>query len=96
MNRCQDGKDLQRRLRHVLLPFGDDEAPLLLRRRPVLLAALQPVQRLRQELVAIAAQPLDVNPVADHAEGPVTAIAGRVLQEFERRWCVKARQVRRG
>ena len=45
----QDGEDLQRCLRHVLLPFGDDEALLLLRRRPVLLAVLQPLQRLRQE-----------------------------------------------
>ena len=79
----QDGEDLQRRLRHVLLPFGDDEALLLLRRRPMLLAALQPRQRLRQDLVAIAAQPLDVDPLADRADGPVAAVAGRVLHELD-------------
>ena len=95
MNRCQDGEDLQRRLRHVLLPFGDDEALLLLRRRPVLLAALQPLQRLGEYLVAIAAQRLDVDPLADRADRPVAAVAGRVLQEVD---VVgeKARQVRRG
>jgi hypothetical protein len=37
----QDGEDLQRCLRHVLLPFGDDETLFLLRRRPVLLASGQ-------------------------------------------------------
>jgi hypothetical protein len=48
----------------------------------VLLAGRKPHQRLRQDLIAIAAQPFDVDPVADYGDDPVTAIASRVLQEF--------------
>jgi hypothetical protein len=40
---------------------------------------LQPVQRLRQDLIAIAAQSLNVDPLADRAEWPIAAVAGRVL-----------------
>src|SRR5262249_46876573 len=79
----QDGKELQRRLRQVLPPFGVDYLLFLLRRRPVLLASRKPRQRLRQDLIAIAAQPFDVDLVTDDGDDPITAIAGRVLQEFD-------------
>jgi hypothetical protein len=79
----QDGEDLQRRLRHKPLPLGDDKALLLFRCWPVLLAVLQPRQRLRQNLVTVAAQRLDVDPVADDGNDPVAAVAGGVLKEFD-------------
>ena len=45
----------------------------------MLLAGLQPRQRLGKDLVAIAAQPFDVDPRTNRADGPVAAVAGRVL-----------------
>src|SRR5215472_2411554 len=74
----QGGEDLQRRLRHVLLPFGDNPARLFLWRRPVLLLLFQPVQCLGQELIAIAAQRRDVDPAAHDVEIPVAAVAGGI------------------
>ena len=49
----------------------------------MLLAGLQPRQRLGEDLVAIAAQPFDVDPLANRADGPVAAVAGRVLHELD-------------
>ena len=67
----------------IIQPFGNDEALLLLPCRPVLLPVLQPMECLRQYLVAVAAQPLDVNPFANRADGPVAAVAGCVLHNLE-------------
>jgi hypothetical protein len=79
----QGGDDLQRHFGPELLPLGDDEARLLLRRRPMQLSASQAVQCLRQDLIAVAAQLLDVDQVANCGDGPVAAIAGRVLHELD-------------
>src|SRR5215472_15717894 len=60
----QDGDNLQRCFRQVSSSRGIDDTYFLLRRRPVLLAGRKSCERLRQNLVAIAAQPFNVNLVA--------------------------------
>jgi hypothetical protein len=41
------------------------------------------VERFRQDLVAVPAQPFKINPVPDYGDDPVAAVAGRVIQEVD-------------